>query len=111
MGEWAWLLAGQPERTPSWVLSSRSQAAPLQADETRDEGRPQSTLVLTNRTDPKLCEQLWTRAKGEGAVAPRPLAAPTKELRPPKDSVPESSPSLLLLSLHVVFLSCIYLSV
>lgn len=57
---------------------------PYRADETRDEGRPQSTLVLTNKTGPRLCEWFWTRAMREGAIAPRPLAAPTGELRHPR---------------------------
>lgn len=57
---------------------------PYRAVDSRDEGRPQSTLVLTNRTGPRLCERLWTRAMGEGTIAPRPLAAPTKEPRHPR---------------------------
>lgn len=59
-----------------------------------------------NRTGPRPCGQLWARAVGEGAMVPRPLAAPSQMSGDAQGlHVPASSLSLLLLGAHALFLS------
>lgn len=79
MGDWT------AREDPKLGAVEQIPLCPYRADETRDEGGPQKhSSVDQQDRPPRLCGRLWTRAMGEGAIAPRPLAAPTEELRHPR---------------------------